>query len=92
MTMKQMNNLLTNVNSTVNTTHNNAPINMSVKSAAMDLIKDGKYDEGILNKVKKMMRAHDPYLSCATHRSDGKLGVKIDLVDSERNTLVILSN
>lgn len=91
MTMKQMNSIVTKVTSIVSTTHNNAPINMSVKSAAMDLIKDGKYDEGILNKVKKMIRAHDPCLSCATHRSDGKLGVKIDLVDSERNILATLS-
>lgn len=82
MTMKQMNGIVTNVNSIIGTTHNNAPINMSVKSAAMDLIKDGKYDEGILNKVKMRIRAPDPCLSYATHRLNGKLGVKIDLVDS----------
>lgn len=85
---------MTNVNLIVGTTHNNAPINinMSVKSAAMDLIKDGKYDEGILNKVEMMIRAHDPCLSCATPRLDGKLGVKINLVDSDGNTLATLSN
>jgi F420-non-reducing hydrogenase large subunit len=86
------NGLLTNVNLIVGTTHNNAPINMSVKSAAKDLIKDGKYDEGILNTVEMMIRAHDPCLSCATHRLDGKIGVKIDIVDSEGNTLEKLSN
>ena len=84
--------LVTNVNLIVGTTHNNAPINMSVKSAAKDLIKDGKYDEGILNKVEMMIRAHDPCLSCATHRLDGKLGVKINIVDSEGNSLAKLSN
>src|SRR4030042_226311 len=40
------NGLITNVNLIVGTTHNNAPINMSVKSAAKELIKDGKYDQG----------------------------------------------
>jgi F420-non-reducing hydrogenase large subunit len=86
------NGLITNVNLIVGTTHNNAPINMSVKSAAMDLIKDGKYDQGILNKIEMMIRAHDPCLSCATHRLDGKIGVKIDIVDPEGNTLATFSN
>jgi len=86
------NGLITNVNLIVGTTHNNAPINMSVKSAAKDLIKDGKYDQGILNTVEMMIRAHDPCLSCATHRLDGKIGVKIDVVDHEGNTLDTFSN
>jgi len=81
------NGLVTNVNLIVGTTHNNAPMNMSVKKAAKDLIKDGKYDEGILNMVEMMIRAHDPCLSCATHRLDGKLGVKLDIVDSEGTIL-----
>jgi F420-non-reducing hydrogenase large subunit len=86
------NGLMTNVNLIVGTTHNNAPINMSVKSAAKDLIKDGKYDQGILNTIEMMIRAHDPCLSCATHTLDGKIGVKINIVDPEGNTLATLSN
>ena len=86
------NGLITNVNLIVGTTHNNAPINMSVKSAAKDLIKDGKYDQGILNTIEMMIRAHDPCLSCSTHRLDGKIGVKIDIVDPESNTLAKFSN
>jgi F420-non-reducing hydrogenase large subunit len=86
------NGLITNVNLIVGTTHNNAPINMSVKSAAKDLIKDGKYDQGILNTIEMMIRAHDPCLSCATHTLDGKIGVKINIVDPEGNTLATLSN
>ena len=86
------NGLVTNVNLIVGTTHNNAPINMSVKSAAKDLIKDGKYDQGILNTIEMMIRAHDPCLSCATHRLDGKIGVKIDIVDPEGNTLATFTN
>ncbi len=86
------NGLITNVNLIVGTTHNNAPINMSVKSAAKDLIKDGKYDQGILNTIEMMIRAHDPCLSCATHRLDGKIGVKINVVDPEGNTLATFSN
>jgi F420-non-reducing hydrogenase large subunit len=81
------NGLLTNVNLIVGTTHNNAPINMSVKRAAIDLIKDGKYDQGILNRIEMAIRAYDPCLSCATHRLDGKLGVKVNIIDSEGNKL-----
>jgi F420-non-reducing hydrogenase large subunit len=86
------NGLITNVNLIVGTTHNNAPINMSVKSAAKALIKDGKYDQGILNTVEMMIRAHDPCLSCATHTLDGKIGVKINIVNPEGNTLAAFSN
>ncbi len=86
------NGLITNVNLIVGTTHNNAPINMSVKSAAKALIKDGNYNEEILNTVEMMIRAHDPCLSCATHKLDGKIGVKINIVDHEGNTLDTFKN
>jgi len=76
------NGMVTNVNLIVGTTHNNAPINMSVKKAATDLIKDGKYDQGILNRVEMAIRAYDPCLSCATHNLDGSIAVKIDIVDA----------
>ena len=77
------NGLITNVNLIVATTQNNAPINMSVNQAAKMLIKDGKYDQGILNQVEMAIRAYDPCLSCATHNLDGRLPVRIDIVDSE---------
>ncbi|NCC24112.1 MAG: Ni/Fe hydrogenase subunit alpha [Deltaproteobacteria bacterium] len=44
----------------VGTTHNNAPMNLSVKQAAKAVIKDGKYDQGILNLVEVAIRAYDP--------------------------------
>ncbi|MGA7279130.1 MAG: Ni/Fe hydrogenase subunit alpha [Desulfocapsaceae bacterium] len=44
----------------VGTTHNIGPMNMSVKQAATSLIKDGNYDQGILNKVEMAVRAYDP--------------------------------
>lgn len=86
------NGLITNVNLIVATQNNNAAMNMSVKSAAKDLIKDGKYDQGILNTIEMMIRAHDPCLSCATHRLDGRLGVKIDIIGPKGNTLVTFAN
>ncbi len=47
-------------NMIVGTTHNIAPMNMSVAQAAKSLIKDGKYNEELLNKVEMAVRAYDP--------------------------------
>ena len=84
--------LVTNVNIIVGTTHNNAPINMSIKQAAVDLIKGGEYDQGMINKIEMCYRAYDPCLSCATHNLDGRLAVKIDILDSKGEVIDILQN
>lgn len=86
------NGIVTNVNLIVGTTHNNAPINMSVKRSAIDCIKNGKYDQEIMNKVEMSIRAYDPCLSCATHNLDGTIAVKIDIVDSQGNIIDTLKN
>jgi F420-non-reducing hydrogenase large subunit len=84
--------LVTNVNLIVGTTHNNAPINMSVNQAAKTLIKDGKYDQGTLNRVEMAIRAYDPCLSCATHKLDGTLPVRIDLVNKDGDLIESMTN
>ena len=86
------NGILTNVNLIVGTTHNNAPINMSVTQAAKSLIRGGKYDQGVLNTVEMAIRAYDPCLSCATHRLDGKLAVRLDIIDAEGGLVGSLEN
>lgn len=75
--------IVKDVNLIVGTTHNNAAINMSVKKAAQDNIKGGKYDQALLNMVEMAIRAYDPCLSCATHSLDGRIPVKIDIYDSK---------
>jgi F420-non-reducing hydrogenase large subunit len=84
--------MVTDVNIIVGTTHNNAPINMSVKHAAKALIKEGKYDEKVLNLVEMMIRAHDPCYSCATHRLDGRVAVRIEIKDADGRTINVLQN
>jgi len=84
--------LLTNVNLIVGTTHNNAPINMSVTQAAKSLIHGGKYDQGVLNRVEMSIRAYDPCLSCATHALDGRLAVRVDILDAEGALLETFAN
>ncbi len=54
------NGCIVKANMIVGTTHNIAPMNMSVKETATSLIKDGVYDEGLLNKVEMAVRAYDP--------------------------------
>ena len=84
--------MLTNVNLIVGTTHNNAPINMSVTQAAKGLIRGGNYDQGILNTVEMSIRAYDPCFSCATHRLDGKLWVKVDIKGANGKILDSFAN
>jgi F420-non-reducing hydrogenase large subunit len=84
--------LITNVNLIVGTTHNNAPINMSVKQAAKTLIKNGTYDQGTLNKVEMAIRAYDPCLSCATHKLDGSIAVKIEIRNARGELIETLAN
>jgi F420-non-reducing hydrogenase large subunit len=86
------NGLITNLNLIVGTTHNNAPINMSVKQAAKALIKDGKYDQGTLNMVEMAIRAYDPCMSCATHKMDGSIAVKIEIRDAKGKVIDTLAN
>ncbi len=84
--------LLTHVNLLVATCQNNSAINLSVKQAAQALIKDGKYDQGVLNTVEMAIRAYDPCLSCATHRMDGTLPVRVDIVGPQGELLDSLEN
>ncbi|MEW5936729.1 MAG: Ni/Fe hydrogenase subunit alpha [Candidatus Thermoplasmatota archaeon] len=84
--------MIKNVNLIVGTTHNNAPINMSVKQAASSLIKSGKYDEGILNSVEMAVRAYDPCLSCATHNLDGTIAVHLEVRDAKGNVVAEMRN
>jgi F420-non-reducing hydrogenase large subunit len=86
------NGLVTNVNLIVGTTHNNAPINMSVKQTAKALIKDGNYDQGTLNKLEMAIRAYDPCLSCATHKLDGSIAIKVEILNSRGETIDTLAN
>jgi F420-non-reducing hydrogenase large subunit len=86
------NGLITNVNLIVGTTHNNAAINMSVKQAAKTVIKNGTYDQGALNRVEMAIRAYDPCLSCATHKLDGSVPVKLEIRDAKGEIIDTLAN
>ncbi len=68
------NGILTKVNLIVGTTNNNAPICMSVKKAARNLIHKGvEATEPILNMIEMAFRAYDPCYGCATHSLPGQM-------------------
>ena len=63
-----------------------------MKQEAQTLIKNGAYDQGTLNTVEMAIRAYDPCLSCATHRMDGRLPVKLDIVGPDGELIETLVN
>ncbi|MDD2463537.1 MAG: Ni/Fe hydrogenase subunit alpha [Desulfobulbus sp.] len=54
------NGCITRANLIVGTTHNIAPMNLSVHRAAASLISEGEVDDEILNRIEMAVRAYDP--------------------------------
>ena len=80
--------ILTEVNLIVGTTNNNAPIAMSVKKAAQNLIQKGQVvTEGLLNMVEMAFRAYDPCFGCATHSLPGQMPLEVTVRDPSGRVL-----
>lgn len=70
--------ILTRVNLIVGTTNNYAPIHLSVKRAAQELIRKGTaITEGLLNRIEMAFRAYDPCFGCATHYLPGRMPMTV---------------
>lgn len=54
------NGCITRANLIVGTTHNIAPMNLSVRQTAASLIRSGEIDAEILNRIEMAVRAYDP--------------------------------
>lgn len=81
---------VTKANLIVGTTNNYAPIQMSTKKAAENLIKNGVVNEGLLNMVEMAFRAYDPCFGCATHSLPGQMPLEITVRDADGNLLEVL--
>ncbi|MDD1767536.1 MAG: Ni/Fe hydrogenase subunit alpha [Methanomassiliicoccales archaeon] len=81
-----------NVNLIVGTTNNNAAINMSVKKAAVALIKDWMVSPGLLNTIEMAYRAYDPCNSCATHTLPGQMPLLVRIRRSDGSIYKTLTN
>ena len=79
--------ILEKVNLLVATQFNGAGISMSIEKAAQGLIKDGKFDDGILNMVEMAFRAYDPCFACATHSLPGETPIEVNLYDWRENKI-----
>jgi F420-non-reducing hydrogenase large subunit len=78
------NGLIEKANLIVATTNNAGAITMSVRDAAKGVIKKGKIDDGILNKVEMAFRAYDPCFGCATHTLPGGMPLEVNVYDCNK--------
>jgi len=82
--------LVKDVNMIVATTNNYPAICMSIRDAAKGLIKGGKCDQAILNKVEMAFRAYDPCFGCATHFAVGQMPMEVNVYDSNKQVVQTL--
>jgi NAD-reducing hydrogenase large subunit len=76
------NGLMKWANLVIATGQNNNAMNQGVLQAAKYYIKDGKFSEGILNRVEAVVRTFDPCLSCSTH-AFGQMPLELTLLSAE---------
>jgi NAD-reducing hydrogenase large subunit len=77
---------ITWANLVIATGQNNRAMNEGVLQAAKHYVKDGKFTEGILNRIEAVVRTFDPCLSCSTHAA-GQMLLKITLVSAAGEVL-----
>jgi F420-non-reducing hydrogenase large subunit len=78
------NGIIKKANLIVATVNNAAAVNMSVKKAAMALIKPGKkITEGLLNRIEMAWRPYDLCLACATHNLPGQSPMEVTIYNSK---------
>jgi F420-non-reducing hydrogenase large subunit len=82
------NGIIKKANLVVATVNNSAAINMSIKKAAMSLIKPGvEISEGLLNRVEMAWRPYDPCFGCATHTLPGQSPFEVIIYDAARKVV-----
>jgi NAD-reducing hydrogenase large subunit len=74
--------LISECNLIVSTTHNNQAMNESVRAVARDTFDGREVTEGLLNGIEVAIRAYDPCLSCATHAL-GNMPLEVNLVKAD---------
>jgi len=76
------NGLITWANLVIATGQNNNAMNRGVLQASKEYIHNGKFTEGILNRVEAVIRTFDPCLSCSTH-AFGQMPLVLTLLDQD---------
>ncbi|MGC9223723.1 MAG: Ni/Fe hydrogenase subunit alpha [Terracidiphilus sp.] len=73
-------------NLVIATGQNNNAMNRGVQQVARSYIRDGKFTEGILNRVEAVVRTFDPCLSCSSHAL-GQMPLHLSLVSADGDEL-----
>jgi NAD-reducing hydrogenase large subunit len=68
-------------NLVIATGQNNNAMNKGVLQAARHYVKDGKFTEGVLNRIEAVVRTFDPCLSCSTH-AFGQMPLAVTLLSA----------
>jgi len=75
---------ITEANLIVATQNNVLTMNESILTYAKNHIKDGNYDEKILNGAEMILRSYDPCFSCSTH------AIKVQIIDGKEKSVKTL--
>lgn len=78
--------LITECDLIVSTTHNNEAMNEAVRVVARDCLDGHEITEALLSQVETAVRAYDPCLSCATHAL-GRMPLELTLVQPDGTVL-----
>lgn len=71
------------LNIIVATAHNYGPMCLSIKKAAVGVIRKGiEITEGTLNRIEMAFRAYDPCFACATHSLPGQMPLQLVVRDA----------
>jgi NAD-reducing hydrogenase large subunit len=76
------NGLITWANLVIATGQNNNAMNKGVLQVARHYVQNGKFSEGILNRVEAVVRTFDPCLSCSSHAL-GQMPLSLSLVSAD---------
>lgn len=77
---------ITWANLVIATGQNNHAMNQGVLQAAKHFVKNGKFTEGILNRVEAVVRTFDPCLSCSSH-AVGQMPLVLSLLSADGKVL-----
>ncbi|MCP5290193.1 MAG: Ni/Fe hydrogenase subunit alpha [Burkholderiaceae bacterium] len=81
--------LVTECDLIVSTTHNNEAMNEAVRSVAREHLDGRELTEPLLSRIEIAVRAYDPCLSCATHAL-GRMPLELSLLDAGGDLLDVL--
>ena len=73
---------ITWANLVIATGQNNNAMNRGVLQAARHYVHNGKFTEGLLNRVEAVVRTFDPCLSCSTH-AFGQMPLAVSLINAK---------